>query len=562
MSRPAPHPRTPQDPAEPPAVPVDPAIRLVPAPVSVSPSPGVRFALTPATVIEVTGDEAVAAVGAYLADLLRRPTGWALPVTRAGGDDHRPGVIRLLLDGDDGHGAESDPGGTGAGDGGPEGYRLAVTATAVTISAGGPAGLFHGVQTLRQLLPAAIEEESVCTGPWTVPGCLIVDRPRYPYRGVMLDVARHFFPVEEVRRFVDEICRFKINHLHLHLTDDQGWRIAIGSWPRLAEVGGATQVGGGPGGWWTIEQYRDLVAYAAARHVTVVPEIDLPGHTNAALTAYPELAAPGITVTPYTGTDVGFSALDTASEATYRFVGDVVAEVAAATPGPYLHIGGDEVFKLPVAEYLAFVDRAQAIVAANGKRVVGWHQIAPAGHVEGRVIQYWHAGRTEPAVSDAVRRGARLLLSPGDRCYLDMKYADDTPIGHNWAGLIEVRDCYDWDPAGHLADVPESAVLGVEAPLWTESVRSLSDAEFLVFPRLAAIAEVGWSTPAVRDWAGFRDRLAAQGPRWDAAGVTYHRSPQVPWPATGTPVSSVPVSAVPAPEPPTPRAAADDLVLD
>ncbi|GAB3943101.1 hypothetical protein GCM10027614_31250 [Micromonospora vulcania] len=189
------------------------------------------------------------------------------------------------------------------------------------------------MQTLRQLLPAAIESPVPVTARWVLPGGSIVDQPRFPYRGAMLDVARHFFAVEDVLRVVDHLARYKLNHLHLHLTDDQGWRIAIDSWPRLATVGGATEVGGGPGGHYTKADYRRIVSYAAARHVTVVPEIDLPGHTNTALVAYPELAPDKIAPPPYTGTEVGFSYVDPADERTYDFIADVLGELADLTPG-------------------------------------------------------------------------------------------------------------------------------------------------------------------------------------------------------------------------------------
>ncbi|MEU4483060.1 family 20 glycosylhydrolase [Micromonospora sp. NPDC023966] len=415
---------------------------------------------------------------------------------------------------------------------GDEGYRLDVTRDGVRITATTAAGLFHGAQTLRQLLPAAIDGAAPVAERWAVPGGTIVDRPRFPYRGAMLDVARHFFPVEDVLRVVDHLARYKLNHLHLHLTDDQGWRIAVDSWPRLAEVGGATEVGGGPGGCYTQADYRRIVAYAARRHVTVVPEIDLPGHTNAALVAYPELAPGKIPPPPYTGTEVGFSYVDPADERTYAFVADVVGEVAALTPGPWLHLGGDEAFKVPADTYRAFVERAQTLVAATGKTVVGWHQLAPAGHVDGRVLQWWGTNGDDPETAEAVRRGARLILSPGNRVYLDMKYTADTPIGHDWAGLIDVRRAYDWDPGTHLTGVPADAVLGVEAPLWTESVTTLAEVEFMLFPRLPAVAELGWSPRSTHDWAGFRQRLAGHGPRWTVAGITFHPSPDVPWPTT------------------------------
>ncbi|MEU4570014.1 beta-N-acetylhexosaminidase [Micromonospora sp. NPDC023956] len=490
---------------------------VLPAPAHVRPVPGADFRLAEQTVIH--GEPAARAAADQLAALLRPATGFPLPVT-VGPTGPATGAITLAL---------VDP------DLGPEGYRLDIDRTGVRLTAATPAGLGHGVQTLRQLLPAAVESPTPVAGPWVLPGGTIADRPRFGYRGAMLDVARHFFAVDEVLRVVDHLARYKLNHLHLHLTDDQGWRIAVESWPRLTEVGGATAVGGGPGGWYSRDDYRRIVGYAAERHVTVVPEIDLPGHTHAALTAYGRLAPDGVAPPPYTGTEVGFSYLDPDRELTYSFVADVLGEVAALTPGPYLHIGGDEAFKVPADAYARFVDRVQRIVASTGKTVLGWHQIAPAPHAPGRVLQFWGRTADDPVVADAVRRGARLVMSPADRTYLDMRYTPDSPVGHDWAGAIDVRRAYDWDPTGYLDDVPAGAVLGVAAPLWTEYVTSRAELEHMLLPRLPAIAELGWSPRASHDWTGFRRRLAAQGPRWETAGTGYHRCPEVPWPVAVVP---------------------------
>ncbi|WP_243707980.1 family 20 glycosylhydrolase [Micromonospora sp. KC606] len=524
---------------------------VVPAPVSVVADPAADFTLPSDAAIRVSAEAGARDVAEHLAELLRPATGYPLPVTEA-----TPGgpAFTLTLAGVDGlPAADTSPvglprprvpldgaapldrdGRAGAGTPsalGDEGYRLEISATGVRLTADTATGLFHGVQTLRQLLPVAVESPSPVDERWVLPGGVIVDRPRFPYRGAMLDVSRHFFGVDDVLRVIDHLARYKLNHLHLHLTDDQGWRIAVDSWPRLATVGGATQVGAGPGGHYTKADFRRIVRHAARRHVTVVPEIDLPGHTNAALVAYPELAPGKVAPPPYTGTEVGFSHVDPADDRTYDFVADVLGEVAALTPGPWLHIGGDEAFKVKGAAYTSFVERTQRIVAATGRAVVGWHQIAPAAHLDGRVLQWWGTNGDDPETAEAVRRGARLILSPANHAYLDMKYGPDTPIGHDWAGLIDVRRAYEWDPGTHLTGVPADAVLGVEAPLWTESVTSLPEVEFMLFPRLPAIAELGWSPRRIHDWAGFRARMAGHGPRWSTAGIAFHRSPEVPWPA-------------------------------
>ncbi|MEU1730726.1 beta-N-acetylhexosaminidase [Streptosporangium sp. NPDC020145] len=492
---------------------------VLPVPVSVRPAADASYTLPPDAVVHTEAGSAEAAkVGAYLAGLLRPSTGYALPVVQ---DGEGRGVSLLLTGADPVVGSQ--------------GYRLDVTGEAVVIRARTGAGLFNGVQTLRQLLPPKVESPTAVPGPWTVRGGRIVDYPRFPYRGAMLDVARHFLPVETVKRYIDRIALYKINHLHLHLSDDQGWRIAVDSRPRLAAYGGRTQVGGGPGGHYTKAQYREIVDHAARRYVTVVPEIDLPGHTNAALASYAELNCDGRARPPYTGTDVGFSSLCTTKEEVHTFVKDVLGEVAALTPGPYLHIGGDEARATPTARYAAFMNRVQPMVAATGKTVVGWHQIGEPGvrHQEGRVLQYWGRTGSDPLVAEAVARGARVVMSPANRAYLDMKYDPETVPGQKWAGYVEVRDAYDWDPGSHLEGVPASAVLGVEAPLWTEAISTEEEIEYMAFPRLPAVAELGWSPGATHDWAAFARRLGAQGPRWAVMGIDFHRSPQVGWDEQG-----------------------------
>jgi hexosaminidase len=403
------------------------------------------------------------------------------------------------------------------GTGPAEAYELTVTAAGVRLCAAEPVGLFRGAQTLLQLAGA---------GAGVVPGMQVRDHPRLAYRGLMLDVARHFFGVADVKRMIDHAARYKLNHLHLHLTDDQGWRIAIDAWPRLATYGGRTEVGDGPGGWYTKDDYREIVAYAARRFITVVPEIDLPGHTNAALASYPELAG-GSTVERYTGTEVGFSALRPHLEVTYAFLDQVLGELAALTPGPYLHIGGDEVETLDAEAYATIVNRAQEIVAGHGKTVIGWHEIAGAKLAPTSVIQFWGATPVAPEVVTAGAQGNRIIMSPADRAYLDMSYDEASPLGLSWAGFIGVRRAYEWDPLNHVPGLDPAAVLGVEAALWTETAAKVSDLEYLALPRLAAIAEVGWS--GHRDWESFRTRLAAHADHWDARGVGYFRSPEV-WP--------------------------------
>ncbi|MFD7659659.1 family 20 glycosylhydrolase, partial [Actinosynnema sp. NPDC059797] len=501
---------------------------IVPVPASVQATPGVVHTIAADAVI--AADAAARPVAERLAELLRPATGFALPVVDPA--DAPADGISLLVGG--------APAAVG-----DQGYRLDVTATAVRLHANTAAGLFAGVQTLRQLLPARVEARTPQPGPWQVPGASITDHPRFPHRGAMLDVARHFHPVATVKRYVDQLALYKINYLHLHLTDDQGWRIAIDSWPRLTTHGGSTQVGGGPGGYYTKAQYQEIVAYAAARHITVVPEVDLPGHTNAALSSYAELNCNGVAPALRTDIAVGYSSLCVSKEVTYRFVEDVIREVAAITPGPYLHIGGDEAHATTDQEYRTFMDRVLPLVAKHGKRPMGWHEFAKATTDPAAVAQYWGTTTSNAVVRDAAARGQKVLMSPANKAYLDMKYDASTQLGLSWAGYVEVRDAYEWNPGAHVTGVPESAVLGVEAPLWTETVVTPAHVDHLAFPRLAAIAELGWSPWSTHGWDAFRLRLGAQGPRWTALGIGFYRSPQVPWDDGGTTTTTTTTTAQP-----------------
>src|SRR5260221_6978406 len=294
---------------------------VVPLPASEVTS-GSTFTL--ASSATVTSDDAN--VGNYLAGILRPSTGYALPLTVGATS---PGTTALSLAG--------APASVGA-----EGYQLTSTASGVVIQANQPAGLFHGVQTLLELLPASVMGTSVAAGPWTVTGGTIVDSPRFEHRGAMLDVARHFFTVAQVKHYIDEMALYKVNYFHLHLSDDQGWRIAINSWPNLATYGGSTEVGGRAGGYYTQADYTAIIAYAATRYITVVPEIDMPGHTNAALASYAQLNCNGVAPALYTGTNVGFSSLCVSKPITYTFVDNVVGEIAVLTPGAYFPIVGHE----------------------------------------------------------------------------------------------------------------------------------------------------------------------------------------------------------------------------
>jgi hexosaminidase len=401
-------------------------------------------------------------------------------------------------------------GGLGAAAGADEGYELTARGGVIEVRAEHEAGSFYGEQSAAQLRASG-----------AVPDMTFTDRPRFAWRGLMLDVARHFFGVATIRHVIDLMAAYKLNVLHLHLTDDQGWRIEIDSWPKLTTSGGATQVGGGPGGFYSKAEFAEIVEYAAERFITVVPEVDVPGHTNAALAAYPELTSDGNQVEPFTGIDVGFSVLLPGKPVNERFLADVFGELAEMTPGPYLHIGGDEALTLSGAEYVSAVLRIGHIAAKTGKRLIGWQETAAAELPPDSIVQYWNPHDGADGVRRAAAAGNQVIISPANRVYLDMKYDADTQLGQDWAGYVGLHDSYDWDPAKVIDGVGERHILGVEAALWTETVETRADLDHLLLPRLAAIAEVAWTAPAGRDWDDFRIRLAHHETSWSAQGLNF-----------------------------------------
>jgi hexosaminidase len=486
------------------------ADRLVPAPASLTVMAGEPFIIGPATTIAVISPSPeVLRTAEMLALVLRPSTGFAIPVSVVA----EPAAGSIVLRQRAGERPAS-----------ADHYELTVSRTGVEIAAVEPVGIFRGMQTLRQLLPPGIERQmKFGNDVWTIPPVSISDQPRFAWRGAMLDVSRHFFTVREVQQYVDILALYKMNVLHLHLSDDQGWRIEIKSRPKLTGAGSVTQVGGGPGGFYTQEDYAAIVRYAQERYVTIVPEIDMPGHTNAALVGHPEVSCGKRPPELYTGTEVGFSTFCVEKEETYALIDDIVREVAAITPGPWFHMGGDEVETLSPAQYAAFVERVQDMVTRHGKQLIGWEEINKARLRPTSIIQQWRGDTL------SVQSGRKMIMSPGRRLYLDMKYEDSTELGHKWAGAIDVRQVYDWDPATYNPGVGEPSILGVEAPIWSETVRNITAVQYLAMPRIPAVAEVGWTAQSRRDWESFRRRLATHAPRWNYLGINFHRSRQIPW---------------------------------
>ncbi len=501
---------------------------LVPLPASMLSAPG-TFPVTPSTRIVVkdgSDREAADATASVLAEAIAQRTGLHLDITA---DAERAGdVVLALRTPDDDADAEC--------------YALRIGDTAHI--EGSAAGLFYAVQTLRQLL--AVSDDGC-----TLPRVTIEDTPRYAYRGVMLDVARTFFDVATIKAYIDRASSLKFNRLHLHLTDDQGWRLQIDSRPLLTELGSTTSTLNRPGGFYTKDDFREIVRYAVARHMVVVPELDLPGHTHAIGLGYPDLVeapvmnealleqshdlgqALPVAGEPYLGWGVGHSSVKIHDQATWDFLRDVVSEVAALTPGPYLHLGGDEALGTAQPDFDSFVERISTLAAGLGKTPMLWHEAGSAMVAEGTVGQYWGSVQAKAdQAAEAVRfaeRGGSVVMSPSDVAYLDQKYDADFPVGLDWAALIDLETAYNWEPDEVVPALPREAILGVEAPLWTETAPSLVELDQLFFPRAAAIAEVAWSRAADRDWASFRERIGAVATVWDAAGWGGHRPPEIEW---------------------------------
>lgn len=475
--------------------------KVIPQPLEISAS-GSGFALDKYTELSVVADdEAFEDVADYLSDKIKDRTGVDLKATSRS-------YTQLSIQ--QSTGFDND-----------EAYELVIKEDSLILKAGTAAGAFRGIQTIRQLIP----EEAITTLAdypiWVIPTGDISDEPQFAFRSTMLDVARHFFSVKDVKKYLDILTYYKYNTFHMHLTDDQGWRIEIKSWPKLTEVGSTTGVGGGPGGFYTQEEYQEIVAYAAKRHITVIPEVDMPGHTNSASLAYPFLNGNGKEIELVTSMAVGYSTLDTRKDTVYAFIDDVIREISAITPGPYFHIGGDESHVTEKDDYVYFVERVEKIVKKYGKEMIGWDEVATANLEGPAVAQWWHDKDNAQAGID---QGMKLIISPANKAYLDMKYDDNSEFGLRWAGLIPVDTAYIWNPETLF---PMEHVLGVEAPLWGETIRTISELEYLAFPRVIGYAELGWSTQENRNWEDYKKRLAHQRLFLDANDVNYYKSPVI-----------------------------------
>ncbi len=513
-------------------------LALIPLPQKMQPHDGI-FKLAPDT--PVFADSAALETGNYLAAQLHRATGYSLKVqTSASLTVATRGSIQFIT-----QAAETNLG--------PEGYTLTVTPDSVVISAPSPAGLFYGVQTLMQLLPPEIFSTNVITNrDWQVPCVAITDWPRFKWRGLMLDVCRHFYNKQEVETLLDAMALHKINTFHWHLTDDQGWRIEIKKYPDLTRIGAWRAAVGfglasnsttayGPdgryGGFYTQDDIREMVAYAAERHITIVPEIEMPGHATAALCAYPQFSCTGGPFTMPLRGGVFDGIYSPAKPETFQFLQDVLTEVFQLFPGKYIHVGGDEVPKDtwkndPACQALMkqeglkdenqlqswFIRRMEKFVNAQGHTLIGWSEILQGGLSPNAVVMDWIGGGREAATA-----GHDVVMTPMRNCYFDHYQStnhDTEPraIG----GYLPLSQVYALEPVpAGLPSEFQSHILGAQGNVWTEYIPNLQHVEYMIFPRLSALAEVTWSARAARNFTDFQHRLQTDDRRLDAMGVNY-----------------------------------------
>ena len=518
-----------------PSTPLARQVDVIPAPARVAFREGF-FTVRAGTAISIPRDPETARIARYLAGLLEETRGVRLNVVERSDDSLPEGSIAFRLD-------EAQAGAN------PESYAIDVSPRRIVLSAGDPRGLFYAAVTVWQLSTSG----SSAAGGIAVPAQRISDSPRLAWRGLMLDSARHFQTPQFVMQFIDWMALHKLNVLHWHLTDDQGWRLEIKKYPRLTEVG-AWRVPAGPaaaadidpatgrprlyGGFYSQDDVRRIVAHAAERNITIVPEIDMPGHATAAVVAYPRL---GVMEHPPSAVpaDWGiYSNLYNVDDGTFNFLEDVLDEVMALFPGKYLHLGGDEALKdqwqasprvqarmreLQVADEKGlqsyFIQRIEKYVNAHGRQIIGWDEILEGGIAQNATVMSWRG--LEGAVS-AVGAGHDTVLSPWPTLYFDNRQGtgSDEPPGRG--KVISLRDVYDFDPMPPgIAVDQRQHVLGLQANVWTEHIRTEDRLAYMTFPRAAAVAEVGWSAPEQHDWNSFLRRLPSEFARYRALGLRY-----------------------------------------
>ncbi|KAF0198725.1 MAG: hexosaminidase [Bacteroidetes bacterium] len=436
---------------------------------------------------------------------------------------------------------------------GKEGYRLIVEKKSITLSANTGNGIFYGLQTLFQMLPAEIEDRnpSLSFGEWRVPVCRMVDFPRFEYRGMHLDVCRHYFPVEFIKKYIDLMAMYKMNNFHWHLTDDQGWRLEIKKYPLLTEIGSmrsGTPVGRNLrsdekpyGGYYTGDEAREIVKYAAARYVNVIPEIEMPGHALAALAAYPQLSCTGGPFEVWTKWGVTDDIFCAGKEETFAFLEDVLTEVLDIFPSLYIHVGGDEAPKTRWDSCLLcqkrikelglsdeyelqsyFVRRIEKFLNANGRQIIGWDEILEGGLAPGATVMSWRG--TEGGVT-AAQMGHSVIMTPGTPCYFD--HYQGVPASEPLAigGYNPLQSVYKYEPVPSVLSPDEAKfILGSQGNVWTEYIETEDHVEYMAYPRAIALAEVNWSAAESRNWSDFMVRFNNHLSRLGKRDLNFSRS--------------------------------------
>ena len=516
------------------------SLALVPQPAESASTADGTFRLLPSSKIVASGDAVDAAT--YFAQKARKSTGFALPVVEGTATAND---VEFTV------GAEQS-------EDKPESYTLQADANGVKVAANTAAGALNGVQTLRQLFPQWIESENVVNTPWTVEGVVISDYPRYEHRGVGIDVARSFYTVDEMKEHIDNAAQFKMNRLHIHLTDDQGWRIAMDQpadadnpagikYTDLTDISGKTAMTTNPSqsepghtGFYNKADYKEIVKYAGDNGMMVIPEIDMPGHTTAALHAIPELNSAKSAPKPKDGKltpdaqgtgDVGVSSFDADNDATYAFTKEVLTQLAAMTPGPFIHIGGDESHVTKTPDYNKMINAFTQQVNDVDKRVIGWNEYGSADLPPNSVIQLWIGGGKSEA-DKIIKNDAKVILSPASKTYIPQKQDSSEQFGGTWAcgaGPCTLQAHYDWDPAQYITGIGDDRILGVETVQWGEWIRGMDQTESYQYPRTLATAEVGWSPQANRNYADFSKRAGALGGRMALHDLTHFKTKGIDW---------------------------------
>jgi hexosaminidase len=490
-------------------------ISIIPEPLSLKREAGTFVIDRETAIILGSDDKELRKVGEQLAGKLRRVTGYPWEIEVSAEVRPRANAIVLALDG-----REKDLG--------KEGYRLSVTKESVEITGPAAAGVFYGVQSFYQLLPVEVEKNVLVSGiAWSAPCVTIKDRPRFPWRGMHLDVGRHFFSKDSVEQYIDLLAMYKMNMFHWHLTEDQGWRIEIKKYPRLTSVGAWRQETMNDctphGGFYTQDEIREVVEYARERFITIVPEIEMPGHCLAALAAYPELSCSGGPFKVGTEWGVAYDVYCAGKEKTFQFLEDVIDEVASLFPGPFFHIGGDEVPKLrwsncrwcqerikseglkdegELQSY--FIKRIEKMLNARGKRLVGWDEILEGGLAPNATVMSW---RGVQGGIDAAKSGHDVVMTPTSYCYFD--YYQGVEGEPNTIGAyLPIDTVYAYDPVpAELSAAEAKHILGAQGNVWTEWIPNFRQVEYMALPRLCAMSEVVWSDKSRRDFNDFQRRV-------------------------------------------------------